>query len=306
MTLDFEERCKFCSGQVEQLVEGLTSNYTRDRELPTFSLLYCKACDVAITHPFPSPASLAQIYSESYAYGAHRAIRREKRKRARDTLRRVEKHFGLPTRGPKTQTALSLIDLGCGEGVLVQEASLRGYQAVGVDYAAPSSNTQRLIQKDLSEFLNSYDGPRFDVVVMSHVLEHMSEPGKTIEQIAANIAHDKSVLIFLVPNRGSRTIKVLRKKWGYWQVPVHLFHFNLNSLSELFNRHGLKVTGIEFRGADSLFWILTAGNFFGLKSKGANSFFGRTLMRVSSSLLAPWMLIGEEDLIFFATPSAKD
>jgi len=65
----------------------------------------------------------------------------------------------------------SMIDMGCGDGTMVQVAKGLGIDAVGVDIAAPGN--EGLIAADLSQPMDL--GIEYDLVLCLEVAEHISQ-----------------------------------------------------------------------------------------------------------------------------------
>lgn len=80
---------------------------------------------------------------------------------------------------PKFRKA-RILELGCGNlntyKLLTQSLN---FEYTGVDFSLPLINAAKkvggkgisLIHKDIYEYLESYDGPRFDIILMSHLIE---------------------------------------------------------------------------------------------------------------------------------------
>lgn len=109
-----------------------------------------------------------------------------------------------PGRAPET---LRLLDVGCGNGSqLALPLLLKGYHLKGVDTDARSIAHARELAKGIegAEFLCARleDLPaeeRFEVVILSEVLEHLERPRELLSESAKRLTPD-GILIVTVPN----------------------------------------------------------------------------------------------------------
>ena len=101
--------------------------------------------------------------------------------------------------------ASSLLDIGCGTGALGRELkSLRSIWVTGLTSSPEEASAAR---KALDEIvvaeLETWDPislpRRFDVIVCSHVLEHLREPAESLARLTSLLNHG-GVLIVAVPN----------------------------------------------------------------------------------------------------------
>lgn len=281
--------CVICKSKLETHLSNVSSIFTRQDKNQKFELLACTSCGHIITFPTPSTDTIEKIYKDSYPYAIHHTIKSEKVRRAQNLI----KFISLETR-----TSQTLLDLGCGEGELVQEAVKRGWQATGVDINAPStrSGNETYIKSSIEDFALRPNNPRFDIIVMSHSLEHLSDHQKLLYAVEKHLLKDSGKLAIVVPNPYSITAQVFRRKWGYWQVPVHLHHFSVRSLQSTVESTGLQLVRRRFRGADSLFWILTLMNCLKAKSGEVTSVKMR-IVRYLSWALTGYMYFGSEDIM---------
>src|SRR5262249_53146515 len=72
----------------------------------------------------------------------------------------------------------------------------------------------------------------FDVVVMSHILEHLPDPMATLKQLRA-IMNPGGLLYVAVPDMQSLQFRVFGKRWDVINPLVHYQYFNEQSLSRL-------------------------------------------------------------------------
>ena len=141
----------------------------------------------------------------------------------------------------------SLLDVGCGEGVLVHEWAKRIAPArvVGIDLEEPSiqagwaqrqaPNLEYRIM--LAEHLPFADG-EFDVATAIEVLEHVPDPAHTVAEMAR--VAQRHLLVSVPREPLWRGLNVARgayvKQLG--NTPGHVNHWSKRSFAELLGRHG--------------------------------------------------------------------
>ena len=97
----------------------------------------------------------------------------------------------------KFKNNIKIADLGCGEGLLVEEFSKKGYQAIGLDKNY-SSNYVKKGDMDKLPFQNKY----FDVVLCLDALQYPnSEKQQKILNEIHRIVKDQGKVILTVPNK---------------------------------------------------------------------------------------------------------
>ncbi len=140
----------------------------------------------------------------------------------------------------------SLLDVGCGEGVLTHEWAQRlEGRVVGIDLDDPrlhaqwedrtAPNLRYAVMK--AENLPFADG-EFDVATAIEVLEHVPDPEHTVAEMARVAARH---LIVSVPREPMwRALNMARG--AYWKdlgnTPGHLNHWSRRSFQALLGRHG--------------------------------------------------------------------
>ena len=141
----------------------------------------------------------------------------------------------------------SLLDVGCGEGVLVQRLARRlgSRRVVGVDvqedsiqagwseHAAPNLSYQALEGRELP-----FADGEFDVVSAIEVLEHMPEPERTLREMSR--CAQRHLLVSVPREPLWRALNMARG--AYWSAvgntPGHLHHWSRRSFIELLRAHG--------------------------------------------------------------------
>lgn len=191
---------------------------------------------------FPSTATLDEAYAE-VSEAAYLEEEAGQRATAAVALDRIERHVGRGT----------ICDLGCWVGFLLSEAERRGWNAHGVEPSAFAARfaRDRLGLRVQQATLDDAELPagRADAIVLGDVIEHLPEPGTTLNRIADLLA-PRGVLYLALPDAGSRVARALGARW--WSVlPTHVQYFTRSSMVRLLDRHGY-----------ALEWIGTAPKAF--------------------------------------------
>lgn len=204
-----------------------------------FRILYCSRCDIGITEPIPSKATLYRLYeggsSSDYEYPQPGLIGRLKDWLARRRFTLLRKQLaGSPT---------TVLDFGTGAGRYAA-AALHAFPAArvtGTDFGAvppKGSYFEHVPQLEYAQYaMLQAAGRRFDLIVARHVLEHTHDPVGTVREWLAALA-DGGALYLEVPNLDSTTARILGPRWPLWYVPKHLHHFTRASLARVIRDAG--------------------------------------------------------------------
>jgi len=194
----------------------------------------CRSCGLERRHPLPTLEQLSTYYESAYATGLYvEFVEAEKMKRAtaRWRLRAMARAVRLG----------KLLDVGCADGVFVQEASRAGYLAQGIDLstAAVRQAEQRGIAAKVGTVESIAEGNQFDVITMFDVLEHTLAPRETLIQVARLLKVGGSVVLS-VPNLRSFSRLVMGHRWYFYITDEHMHLFTSLSLSRILNSVGLE------------------------------------------------------------------
>jgi SAM-dependent methyltransferase len=199
-----------------------------------------------------------------------------------------------------------VLEIGCGSGVLLREIKGRGANVRGCEIDKISSEVanralgeQVVANVDATELLKNID-QFYDLIVISHVLEHLRNPVEVLKALRNSMKADGTLLV-VVPNLDSAPKAFLRKYWGYWQVPVHLTHFNTDSLIYLIENCGFQIETVATRNADFMSLGLFLSNILRLK-KSEPGQVSSQLIRAMSWCWSWTYRFGKQDLIVVARP----
>jgi SAM-dependent methyltransferase len=131
-------------------------------------------------------------------------------------------------------------DLGCANGGLLGELKTLGFSnLVGVD-PSPACVKNTTAIHGIPAFVGSIRQlpailGKFDLVMLSHVLEHVADLQSTVDSLTA-LLNDDGILYVEVPD-ASRYDQFLVAPFQDFNTE-HINHFSLSSLRNLFERHG--------------------------------------------------------------------
>ena len=134
-----------------------------------------------------------------------------------------------------------LLDIGFGRGYLLQMAQVYGFEVHGVDSSEDRVAAMRpLFGERVTPLVVGRDPipwQSFDVVVLSHVLEHLSDPVATILEVAS-LMNPGGWLYVAVPDVGSMDFRIFGKHWNVVNPLVHVQYFSEQSLTTALDSGG--------------------------------------------------------------------
>ena len=128
----------------------------------------------------------------------------------------------------------TLLDVGCGDGQLLQTATDEGWDAAGVDLSETAIVLchQRGLAASKTDFFDrSLDEKRFDVIIMSELIEHVPSPQRFLKR-AEELLDADGVLYLTTPNFGSLARRMLGETWSVIH-PEHIGYFERSTLRRL-------------------------------------------------------------------------
>ncbi|HTI31836.1 MAG TPA: bifunctional 2-polyprenyl-6-hydroxyphenol methylase/3-demethylubiquinol 3-O-methyltransferase UbiG [Sphingomonas sp.] len=125
--------------------------------------------------------------------------------RLRYIREQADRHWGLDERARRPLSDKTVLDMGCGAGLLAEPLARLGAQVTGVDAAeetiaaarAHSSGSGLNIDYRQGD-AGAVAGEKFDLVTCLEVLEHVADPAAFVSQLAGLIA-DGGLLILSTP-----------------------------------------------------------------------------------------------------------
>ena len=123
----------------------------------------------------------------------------------------IDEHFGSDYRDIKPLTAKSVIDVGCGAGLLCEPLARLGGNVTGVDAAEQNISAARTHADQSGLGIAYYAGElaqqnlgKFDIVSAMEVIEHVTNPAAFIAMLTDHLTDD-GLLLLSTPNRTTKS-----------------------------------------------------------------------------------------------------
>jgi SAM-dependent methyltransferase len=199
-----------------------------------------RCLDCGFTFLWPQPPDPAAAYEDSYLAGYAAAglgtVAQANLARFCERLHRVRRQAG------------RLLEVGVGSGAFMQLAASRGWKVVGLDvsrFAAEQVQSRLRLPVVVSAIDDApFERDAFDVIHMSHVLEHLDDPVRALRRVSHWLAGDGR-LIVEVPNELENLYTWMRLRSftsrPYRVASTHLCFFTPRSLEQVVINAGMAV-----------------------------------------------------------------
>jgi 2-polyprenyl-6-hydroxyphenyl methylase / 3-demethylubiquinone-9 3-methyltransferase len=178
----------------------------------------------------------------------------------------VDGHFGGDRTARYPLSGKSVLDVGCGAGLLCEPLARLGGAVTGVD-AAPENAAAATAHAEVSGLdidyrsgeLSAQGLGKFDVVTCMEVIEHVTNPAAFVTELAAHLKPD-GLLILSTPNRTTASkLFLVEAAERFGQVPRGTHDWDQfltpEEMTALLEGVGLRITemkGIAFSPMDGL------------------------------------------------------
>jgi len=164
-------------------------------------------------------------------------------------------------------SAKDLLDVGASWGKYIKAMRDRlNFKVVGVEpnSAMCAEGKRRGLDLRAGELLaQKFPDQSFDILVMNHVIEHLSSPRKEVREIF-RILRPGGLALLRTPNEDTPERHFFGRAWLAYEFPRHLILFNRETLSRLLEKEGFEVIKVWFEKTPNDI-ILSIKNFGQLK-----------------------------------------
>lgn len=264
--------CNFCNSDKTKLLYKVRDRMIRENSSQEFFVRRCEICGLAYLNPQPEWKNLEYFYRGEYytnaPIGAGHNI-------FYNLLRKIKRAIFGP---PKykfwdfNKTEGRFLDVGCGNGAyesyIIKDYPEWEFHGVepGLDSfkIASAVNSFKVFNGNLEEAC--YNDNFFDVILMSHSLEHLPTPLTALKE-CFRILKPGGRLVIRVPNFNSPARRFFGSYWVHLDAPRHIFHFSKNVLLSMLKEAGFRIGSVKFETLSgsiirSLAYYLKINRFF--------------------------------------------
>lgn len=143
----------------------------------------------------------------------------------------------------------------------------------------------------------------FDLIRLSHVLEHTRDPLETMRHVA-RLLRPNGLCMIACPNQGSALARIFKKWWWQIDAPRHFFHFTKRKIEDLCKDSGLELVMFftQSSGAgivNSLAFLVgdVVGRPFFLTHMGRPLYRTLSFLFVPVAVLFDWLNLGDSMIL---------
>lgn len=235
------QACDLC-GSKDRVVIGRIG-----RDFRRLVSVVCRNCGLMRQEPVPTEAQLRDYYARNYRLSYKGSAEPRQRDLARDQARADER---IALLAPILKPGMRILDVGSGTGTFLLTARKLGYAAQGIEpdarYAARLKQQFDLPVHSGPWYTAEFAPGSFDLVVVHHVLEHLSAPTDTIRRIHEWTA-DGGYLYLSVPDMKNPNASPLNRF-----QPAHLYGFSHETLIMLARKAGFELLDLPNTGGTQM------------------------------------------------------
>ncbi|MFM7014887.1 MAG: class I SAM-dependent methyltransferase [Bacteroidota bacterium] len=251
-------QCPVCYSEQYNPVLNCTDFTTTQEQ---FSISECSSCSLRFTNPRPGISESIRYYQSS-DYISHT----DSSKGLLNKVYQLARNYMISAKYNSTvkkYRSSTLLDYGCGTGDFLKYCIDKKIDATGLEIdenarkIAIGKGCQNVFQPD---YLANIKDQSVDIITLWHVLEHIHELHPTIKQFKRILASN-GTLVIAVPNYQAYDASYYNQHWAAYDVPRHLYHFNVDSMTRLMNDEGFKLIETKSMRLDPFYISLLSNKY---------------------------------------------
>lgn len=229
-------KCKLCDS--ENVVEWLSNS--------DFSIYSCNNCHNGYTLPSPSAIDYAskdfhanEIIEENIAVKTIDDLPTEWQDGIKIQINSVCSHL---------QKGSSILEIGCGEGILLNELKREGFNVSGIEPSETATQRARVKGLDIYQGYFPHEAvadKTYDLIIMSHVLEHLNDPHEVLSNINRTLRKD-GMLLLVQTNFKGLIPRLQANRWYAWVPEQHFWHFTPKGVMNLVRQHEMVLVETKY------------------------------------------------------------
>lgn len=240
--------CPVCNSNGCEIVHSQQNDYVIGFDFVDYenNFVLCKDCGLVYSNPVPTEDELIKYYSSFSNY----TNPENNGKAHSSSYIKFNRIYNLVKNEFRPNFKGKVLEIGCGTGIGLSIFKENGWSVLGVEPSETASKIAKnlynidVINSTFDENILHLIG-KVDIVILSHVLEHLTEPNKMIELMKL-VMSENGIIYIEVPN----LLKPLMSKC-YFSFE-HLNYFTPNTLKNLLANHNLKSKLETFDNNDTI------------------------------------------------------
>ncbi|MFC3096484.1 class I SAM-dependent methyltransferase [Alteraurantiacibacter palmitatis] len=213
-----------------------------------YRLVKCQSCDLAFIANPPDAEAITALYTAKASY--HDDLL-DPASASFARMRAIAlQHIAMLARSTGAAKGLRLLDIGCSNGLFLDEARKAGYDAHGAELSPETSAFARThfgLPVHSGDWRDAgYADGSFDVVTLFDVIEHLTDPMTELREVR-RLLKPGGLLLQSTPDidglfpRLSYKVAKAIDYWPHPEPPWHLFQFSTRTLSAMTQKAGYAV-----------------------------------------------------------------
>jgi len=239
--------CIFC-GSTHYKPSYLPSTWFNNKR---FDVVECQNCHLHYLTPLPKAEDYQAMYPPSYQSGVEKTILQDFSQKIPGLRYTYQYKFDLIRKFANQQPSIKVLDYGCGNANFILNANHYGIRCDGTEF---NPMHVEILRKEIreSQFFTVEDflagkTPKYDVIHLSNVLEHLDKPVTIIENIVSQL-NPNGILLVEGPIEANFSPAQLTRHWYFsvrkflqptWlptHAPTHIFFSNYQNQQDFFKK----------------------------------------------------------------------
>ena len=143
----------------------------------------------------------------------------------------------------------SVLDVGCATGALLAFLRTRGWRVTGVEISPCAEYAQKERNLDVRQLPleeSSFPAGCFDIVLASHLIEHLNDPLSFLLE-THRVLKDGGYVFITTPNISGFQARLYGSRWRS-AIFDHLYLFSVRTLTKLLKKTGFKIEKVSTWG----------------------------------------------------------
>lgn len=198
------------------------------------TLVRCRQCSLVYVNPRLADVPGLQAYTDEMELHYFTATRSARQQAYQAVVTKLPHWLGRPV--------VNLLDVGCGDGLLLELARAAGIAGVGLEI---SPTLMQFVRSRLGEEvlvlsdIQALPDAAYDVVALLNVIEHLREPQVMLAHLQ-RILKPGGILLVHTPNLGGLPARLAKERWHQIEPFGHFYYFEQRTLKAMLEKNGFQ------------------------------------------------------------------